>query len=681
MKDLIKYICMVMMLCIFTQCSDYLDTTNDGNIDDSFVTSSVSETRKTLSWCYGYYRQNCVGNSYIWNDPFGSDAEYWTELNNAGNSSNARLRPEEMGVNSASGGFNNLYVTLARCAKIAALIAEKDDYKSAVAAGTANDWTQMYGECMTLWALCYFDLAKNFGDVPYGYENTYVDDGVYELASRFVILDNVIATLKSVEPLMYPLGTGWVTAESVSRTFACAMIGKAALYAAGWQTIRTDVSGLYGNIEFTKKGNEENGCVYARRNDTRSYYETAETYFAKAMGEAAGTVQLITVDARGYNNPFQRHFQYLHDLKVSPESVFELGNKQGNSIFSGSSATSITSEYGYAWGRPSSGATNAAYPPKAFGAARIVPVFYYEWDPADRRRDVSVCPTGCAANGTEKLIPFKTGFNTAEGGGLTINKWDQNRQNPPYTTTARQTGINYLVMRLADVILMQAEVKAELGKDEEARNLANQVRQRGYNNGETYPKITSSGDALKEDIYSERKYEFLGEGQIRRDMIRSGKFSEKAMAVRAQMTDMINGIRTDGKYVFTKTGHEISDYIYTKMVQYENPLTFECTDTSDPVLFPGWRGIYNFTAVTAKERNLAIKGLFEYIPVGDPSVDGYSRVAWGSDIAAAESAFKEGILGGISSENTPPRYYWPIPSEVIVKSKGKVTNGYGLPSE
>ena len=28
---------------------------------------------------------------------------------------------------------------------------------------------------ITMKALCYFDLVKHFGDVPYGYENNYVD--------------------------------------------------------------------------------------------------------------------------------------------------------------------------------------------------------------------------------------------------------------------------------------------------------------------------------------------------------------------------------------------------------------------------------------------------------------------------------------------------------------------------
>lgn len=42
--------------------------------------------------------------------------------------------------------------------------------------------------------------------------------------------------------------------------------------------------------------------------------------------------------------------------------------------------------------------------------------------------------------------------------------------NPPYTTSQRTSGMNWPVLRLADLILMQAEVKAELGAEGEAIN-------------------------------------------------------------------------------------------------------------------------------------------------------------------------------------------------------------------
>lgn len=121
------------------------------------------------------------------------------------------------------------------------------------------------------------------------------------------------------------------------------MLGQIALYSGGYQTIRTDVPGLYGDVQFTTKGKEELGCVYARRNDYLDYYKIAEKYFQAALNNK-GTAALVTVDDRSYaNNPFQRHFQYTHDLALSPESIFEVGNIQG-----GQSGQTTTSEYSYA---------------------------------------------------------------------------------------------------------------------------------------------------------------------------------------------------------------------------------------------------------------------------------------------------------------------------------------------
>ncbi|HET7897351.1 MAG TPA: RagB/SusD family nutrient uptake outer membrane protein, partial [Flavisolibacter sp.] len=299
MKRFLFTITVFTLCATFTQCKkDYLNTSSPSNVDDEFVTSTPSETFKTLSWCYANYRQNCIMGTYRWNDPVGSDAEMYPEENSS-NNNNAILRSDLLPINAVSGGFNSLYTTLARAAKVASLIAEKDAYKAGVASGKPTEWTQLYGEAMTMKAFCYFNLIKHFGDVPYGYENNYVEE--YSLNSRFEIYDNLIASLKAAEPLMYRLGEGGINAERFSRTFCDALIGEMALYAGGYQTIRTDVPGLYKNVQFTKKGTEQFGSVYARRTDYLDYYKIAEQYLQSAM-DNKGSTRLLTSDGRSYAN-------------------------------------------------------------------------------------------------------------------------------------------------------------------------------------------------------------------------------------------------------------------------------------------------------------------------------------------------------------------------------------------
>src|SRR4029079_18940258 len=118
MKRLINYIAAVTLCVTFTQCKkDFLSTSSPSTVDDNFVTSTPSETYKTLSWCYANYRQNYIMGTYRWNDPIGSDAEMYPE-DGSSNNLNAILRSDLLPVNAASGGFNGLYSTLARANKV-----------------------------------------------------------------------------------------------------------------------------------------------------------------------------------------------------------------------------------------------------------------------------------------------------------------------------------------------------------------------------------------------------------------------------------------------------------------------------------------------------------------------------------------------------------------------------------
>lgn len=677
MKRILKSILAIILCISFAQCEDYLNVSSPSNSDDDFVTSSTAETFKTLSWIYAEYRGNAAsGGNYNFEDCT-SDAEYYPEYNSANNII-GMLRPNEVSISGKQTQFNSLYNTVARAARVANIIAGKSQYQADVAAGKTSDWTQLYGEAMTMRAFFYFELVRHFGDVPYGIENAVVSD--YGLTSRFEILDKMIESVKAVEPLMFRLGEGGITAERMSRTFANALIGEMAIYAGSWQTIRTEVAGLYGDIQFEEQGVKANHCVYARRTDYKNYYQIAQQYLSAALNEQKGTLRLITSDDRGYaNNPFQMHWQYIHNKKVSPESLFEVGNVAPNG-----------SEHPYSQGRPSNGGGSNAAPCKVFGAIRILPSFYYTgYEDGDKRMDASMTVTGSTGDGNEAILSFAPGSKLL--GGISTNKWDDNRMNPPYVAAQRNSGLNYCPSHIADIMLLLAEAKAVLEDNNGALSLVNQIRERAFGNV-LHNLSDLSGDALKDAIWMERKRELVGEGDVRWDMIRSGKFTERTLAVRAEMEAMIAGLETKGYYEFPN-GRIISNYIWTKLVKKETPLTYDA-DPSDPALFPGWRGQYDYSkldAVASKVKgtahNLAIKGLFEYIdPKGAEAAaleaDGYVKTDWGIEIVKQKGTlYDRNVLSGLGNEGAAPRYYHPIPFETLNQSKGKVTNGYGLPQQ
>ncbi len=685
MKKLVIYICVALLPFMFTGCSsDYLDVSNAGQSDDAFVMSSPAEAFKTLSWAYAEYRQNAVhGGNYNWQDPLGSDAEYMSEFPTANNVI-ARLQPAATTVNSASGLYNSLNIVVARTARIAALIEGQDEYQTDLAGGTPTPWTQAYGEAKTLWAHCAWELVRHFGDVPFGYDNKIVDE--YELTSRFAIMDTIISELQAVESQMYVLGEGGITAERLSRTYANALIGEIALHAGGWQTIRTDMDGLYGNVQFETKGSDDGSCVYARRSDYLSYITMAEQYLTAAMNTHRGSARLVTTDSRAANNPFQLVWQEINSRRISPESIFEVATVNGTG----------NAEMGYSQGRAGARHNNLPYL-NTFAAIRIIPSFLYNaYEEEDKRRDASMVVTGSdAATGREALVPLGVGTRIG-GGGPAINKWDKNRGDEPYygNVSNRATDINYVLSRMADVMLMLAEAKAISGSDNAgAIALVNQIRERAF--GNTSHNISGlTGEALLDAIYNERKLELLGEGDVRWDMIRSGKFNERAIAVRQEMAAMIAGLETNGFYTFP-SGRTISNYVWTKYVSLNANNTAVVTqspDESNPALYPGWRGIYEW-GVEAYEaypaKNLAIKGLYEYIdPDGteaaDLVADGYTRVNWGirtwndpNSKAMLDAAILDGVVG---RESSAPRYFHPMPLTLIDQSKGNVTNGYGLPN-
>jgi len=444
---------------------------------------------------------------------------------------------------------------------------------------------------------------------------------------------------------------------------------------------------LYGDVQFETKGSDDGLCVYARRKDYLKYINIAEQYLNLAVTAQKGTAALVTTDARTAKNPFQKVWQEVNSRRISPESLFEIGTVAGLT----------TCEYGYSMGRPGSNSSTVAYL-NTFAGIRIIPSFFYNgYEAGDKRRDVSMVVTGSnAATGQENLVPLGVGTRIG-GGGPSINKWDKNRGDVPAypNATFRMSGINYLVMRMADAMLLLAEAKAILGTDDAgAIGLVNQIRERAFGNASK--DISGlTGEALLNAIYNERKLELLGEGDVRWDMIRSGKFNERAIAIRKEMADMSAGLKANGYYTFP-SGRTISNYIWTKYVAISSDsiakVTQECTDESNPALFPGWRGIYNWGAVahTSKVKNLAIKGLYNYIdPNGAEALalkaDKYTRVNWGITVwndANAAAMLNAAILDGVvGRENSAPRYYHPIPFVTIDQSKGKVTNGYGLPNQ
>jgi starch-binding outer membrane protein, SusD/RagB family len=102
-----------------------------------------------------------------------------------------------------------------------------------------------------------------------------------------------------------------------------------------------------------------------------------------------------------------------------------------------------------------------------------------------------------------------------ESSGIRVVKYEPDLQAP-----GGQGENDYLIFRLADVLLSKAEAQFRLGQKSEALQVVNQVRRRAYQNDKTADLQTLT---LK-DIYNERGFELYWEGFRRQDMIRFDTF-------------------------------------------------------------------------------------------------------------------------------------------------------------
>ena len=152
---------------------------------------------------------------------------------------------------------------------------------------------------------------------------------------------------------------------------------------------------------------------------------------------------------------------------------------------------------------------------------------------------------------------------------------------------------------------------------------------------------------------------------------------------------MIDGLEKDGYYKFDN-GNVISNYIWTKMVDAKSlkghRLTAQCMDESDPILFPGWRGVNDDWSAFGLDykgnnlTNLAIKGLFT--PLTDDEIaaleaDGYKKTNWAIDIVNNRDEYDKYLFYDYDGQKAPI-YLWPFTPNVC--ANGGFTNGYGFKS-
>ena len=725
MKKIFHIIMTVLAGASLVSCQDFLSTNSPSTVDADFVFSSDVTASTVMLGAYngvvGSFNSGFPTNL----DDIGSDTERCSVGLIAGLVGAAQLYGGQPaytveGYNINDGAFNfwnAYYACISRCNQVIANIQSMSSYEQIIASAP-NVTSDLLGQAFCLRATMYYEIVKHWGDCIY-YTEAELGQDIKELTSRDAIIEKELKNVEKAEKLMYSMNQNNHLPDQMTRNYADGLIGRLCFMLAGYQTRRTDLGdGFYVDAEgkaitFEEWGRDpQRNAVYNRRSDWKKWYTEAIPYLEKGVNQPAGCI-LTTVDPRSdkegrvYNNPFQYYFNQVNNCIMADETVFEFSQK----------AEGGGSRIAYNFGRGSNGGGNA-YPPKSNSQTCSYPaVLYGMFDPQDMRRDVSVNVTGSTGNGVEILYNYALSNKITLGIGM--NKYDLNRQPNP---DARQlySGINYVYMRQADIILMLAEAYAVNGDKGKAQTELRKIHDRAFADDIQDAKfaelLASVGGDIYEAVIEERKLEFVGETVRRWDLIRTGKLPKVAYEFRKQLVDQMAELKSKG-YVDFANGNQYPAYVWTKTMNAKELLGYRLT-TQTPaglvegtdeygLLVPGWRGQHDDWAAVAVEdgkaastiiqdkTNVAIQGLFRYI---DPAsaeaaaleANGYKKTAWGAEsymVGGKEDAVREarwssefmiGYTDADYAAKKAPIYLVPM-NETTCKTTG-LENGYGFRS-
>jgi hypothetical protein len=294
--------------------------------------------------------------------------------------------------------------------------------------------------------------------------------------------------------------------ERVSREFAQALIARMALFRGGY-SIRPN---LNSPMDF--------GYMW-RPDDYMNYIQIARTYAKKVIDERQHDL------VSDYKEVFLKECRF--EVPQNDDVIWEVAHKAGSG---GSSEVGGYLGVSVAAGNHDYGSASAA--------VNVTPTYFYSFDREDVRRAVN-----CS------LIAYNAELNQTIRGitGITVGKWCKLDFNPPsgQTSTTKALGVNFPIMRFADVLLMFAEADNAInGPTAEAKEALKRVRRRAFPVSSHSVKVDAYVDALNTKdgffnaIVNERAWELGGELVRKMDLVRWNLLGDKIRQMRQDMIDM-----------------------------------------------------------------------------------------------------------------------------------------------
>jgi len=456
-----------------------------------------------------------------------------------------------------------------------------------------SELAHLLGESLTLRAFIYNDLVKAWGDVPARFEPITGITIYIPKSDRDVIYKQILSDLLEAEDLVAWPNASTITSstERVNKAFVKGLRARIALAAAGY-------------------GQRPDGTI--RRSTDPEL--TVEKMYTIAKNECLDVIASETCTLGSFEKNFRNLCQ--DDVTAGLESLYELPFSEGRGrvLYTfGVKHTTIDKYTSQTQG----------------GANGPLPYLYYDYDKDDIRRDITCVPYEWTDG---KQVPRKL---SSWCFGKLRYEW-MNR----VVSSTNDDGVNWQVMRYADIYLMAAEAINELEGPTNADPYLKKIHERAFpNNPDKVTAFMNAADVSKESFFNaiveERGFEFAGEMLRKSDLIRWNLLSTKLIEARDKLEALAN--RT-GKYA------DLPISIY-----------YKTADDGETVQ------IYGLEHGDTDEAGVAL---------GYESTKGWF-------VSNGLNNLTDVKINSIYQKDPDTRQFWPIWKTFIDSSNGLLTNDYG----
>jgi hypothetical protein len=496
MKKTILILSCAVASLTFNSCNDFLDAENLSSVSEAQQFDSTSDTFTAL---VGVYSQLAGDDGYgqrlalIYphsSDDFRTSGDY---------NCNDRRGIATFGACTTNSELNKPFLKLYSGIERANLCIKNIPLSPVYKTGSAADKKQMdryLGEALTLRAQFYYDLIKNWGDVPFQDKPSADMETIYlAKTDRDVIYDRIIDDLATAGNLVPWRSEEGTNAARISKGAVKGLRARIALARAGYSLRRNPQQMIQGS-------------------NPQKYYQIAYDECKDIMNHTG---------EHSLNPSYQAVFKALHNntQDATNEVIFAIG------AFGGNARTD--SKIGYYNGLKHD--DNSSW--KGGGGINALPVYFYEFSKYDLRRDMNV---GIFKVNNSNQAELVTAIS------FTDSKYRKSWTN--VTGPSQNLAVDWPMIRFSDVLLMFAEADNEIhgSPSQDAVNALKLVRNRAYTgNLDQVGTIPTDKVGFFNAVVKERLLELGCEGIRKYDLIRWNLLDAKITETRQKLTDFMNG--------------------------------------------------------------------------------------------------------------------------------------------